>query len=118
MKSQIHELTNFNDKAVSKNTDLITRRIMAAGISICGILLCASTFIFALGNINTSHASPTTVSLGGEIMMTTYIAKDGYDTILVWNTTTGQSVSWYYDKEAKKYLKSPAGYQLPINPMN
>jgi hypothetical protein len=91
---------------------------MAAGISICGILLCASTFIFSLSTINKAHAAPNAISLGGEIMMTTYVAKDGYDTILVWNTTTGQSVSWYYDRDAKKFLKSPAGYQLPMNPFN
>ena len=101
-----------------KNTDLITRRIMAAGISICGILLCAAAFIFALGNSSKSYASPGAISMGGEIMMTTYIAKDGYDTILIWNTTTGQSVSWYYDRDVKKFMKSPAGYQLPINPFN
>ena len=101
-----------------KNTDIVTQRIMAAGISICGILLCASALIFTLNNINKSYASPNAFLLGGEIMMQTYVAKDGYDTILVWNTSTGQSVSWYYDNEAKKYLKSPARYQLPVNPMN
>ena len=102
-----------------KNTDLITRRIMAAGIALCGILLCASAFIFTLSNINKSYAAPNSpFAVGGEIMMTSFIAKDGYDVILVWNTTTGQSVSWYYDVAAKKYMKSPAGYQLPINPMN
>ena len=102
-----------------KNTDLITRRIMAAGISICGILLCASAFIFTLSNISKSYAFPSALpSLNGEIMMQTYVAKDGNDVIIVWNTSTGQSVSWYYDNEAKKCMKSPAGYQLPINPMN
>lgn len=101
-----------------KNTDLITRRIIAAGIAICSIVLCASIFIFTLTNITRSHAAPNAPAvLAGDIMMAPYMSKDS-EVILVWNTTTGKSVSWYFDNAAQKYQKSPAGFQLPSNPMN
>jgi hypothetical protein len=50
------------------------------------------------------------------VMMYPYVGKDGSEVILVWNTTTGQSVSYYFENSTKKFTKSTPEYQLPANP--
>ncbi|MCW5906431.1 MAG: hypothetical protein KIS94_01100 [Chitinophagales bacterium] len=56
---------------------------------------------------------PANPGVTGNVMMKAYIGADGSEVILVWNTTTGQSVSWYYDEAEKKMLKNTDNYQLP-----
>lgn len=115
--ASIKNTTNHNSKTM-KNTDILTRRIAAAGIAICGILLCSSIFIFTLNNVTKSYAAPNApIAIAGDIMMAPYMSKDS-EVILIWNTTTGKSVSWCFDNADQKYKKSPAGFQLPASPMN
>ena len=56
---------------------------------------------------------PNSIGLSGNIMMFPYIGADGSEVVLAWETGTGKSVSYYYDKGAKKFEKATAEYQLP-----
>ena len=49
------------------------------------------------------------------LMMKAYIGADGSEVILVWNSATGKSESWYFDVTEKKIKKGSEGYQLPEN---
>jgi hypothetical protein len=58
---------------------------------------------------------PESIGLTGTIQMFPYIGSDGSEVILCWETGSGKSVSFYYDKGEKKFIKATAGYQLPQN---
>jgi hypothetical protein len=108
-----------------KNSDLISKRILAISIAICGILLSTSLLIFSIGSITKGYAtdtnpvyqkSITTPGAAGEIMMAPFIYNDNTYCVLVWNTITGKSVRYYLDTESNpyKYVKNTAS--LPANP--
>ncbi len=103
-----------------KNNDLISKRIAVTGTVICGILLSTSVLIGSIGSVNKSYAATPFLtpapSVSGDIMMCPYISKDGSEIILVWNTSTGKSVSWYFDNANKKFQRSTTEFQLPTNP--
>lgn len=61
----------------------------------------------------TGFQIPANTGLTGSVMMKTYIGSDGNEVVLVWNTSNGQSVSWYYDEADKTMKKGSEGYQLP-----
>lgn len=56
---------------------------------------------------------PQSVGLSGYVLMFPYIGSDGSEVVLCWETGTGKSVSFYYDKGEKKFLKATPEYQLP-----
>ena len=56
---------------------------------------------------------PSNIGLTGNVMMYPYIGADGSEVVLAWETATGKSVSYYFDKAEKKFLKSTVAYQLP-----
>lgn len=56
---------------------------------------------------------PASIGLSGSVMMHPYIGVDGSEVVLCWETTSGKSVSYYYDKAEKKFTKSTSQYQLP-----
>jgi hypothetical protein len=60
-----------------------------------------------------AYQLPAEVGIKANIMMKTYIGADGSEVLLIWNTATGDSESWYYSLADKKLMKSGAGYQLP-----
>ena len=102
-----------------KNFDVISKRIAVTGIVACAILLCASVFMFSLGTVSESQASVPankylTPVAAGQVMMSPYLDKDGYQNILVWNTETGKSVSWYVNTSTNICKKN--AYQLPDSP--
>ena len=100
-----------------KNLDPITKRIAVIGVLTRGILLFTSLFIFSLAGLNKSYALPhINTSLddqAGQIMMAPY-GTGSEEIVFIWNTATGKSVSWYYSKEVKKFVKSTPEYQLPV----
>ncbi len=103
-----------------KNLDLISKRIAIIGIVICSILLCATLFVFSFGTVSKSQASDkvsnkyVTPMAAGSVMMAPYVDKEGFQNVLVWNTETGKSVSWYVKTSTNECKKNT--YQLPENP--
>ncbi|MBI4946651.1 MAG: hypothetical protein HY840_09645 [Bacteroidetes bacterium] len=59
---------------------------------------------------------PQNIGLSGSVMMHAYLDKENTEIILCWETTTGKSISFYYNRSAKKFMKSMPGYQLPEDP--
>jgi hypothetical protein len=58
---------------------------------------------------------PVKIGLNNNIMMYPFIGADGSEVILCWETNTGKSISYYYDKAAKKFQQATSNYQLPVN---
>ncbi len=58
---------------------------------------------------------PANTGLTGHVMMQAYIGADGSEVILEWNSSTGQSISWYFDEAENKMMKAPENYQLPAS---
>jgi hypothetical protein len=56
---------------------------------------------------------PQSIGLNGSIQMFPYIGSDGSEVVLCWETGSGKSVSFYYDKGLKKFQKATPEYQLP-----
>ena len=56
---------------------------------------------------------PANIGLTGNVLMFPYIGSDGSEVILCWETGTGKSVSYYFDKGEKKFQKASPEYQLP-----
>lgn len=59
---------------------------------------------------------PQSTGVNGKIMMHPYIGKDGSEVVLVWDTYSGKSVSYYFDKAEKKFKKATDEFQLPSSP--
>lgn len=66
-----------------------------------------------MARANEGFQLPASTGITANAMMKAYIGSDGSEVILVWNTATGQSVSWYYDEADKKMKQATANYQLP-----
>jgi hypothetical protein len=58
---------------------------------------------------------PAGIGITANVLMKAYIGADGSEVLLVWNSATAKSESWYYDETEKKMKKSGEGYQLPQN---
>jgi len=56
---------------------------------------------------------PANPGVSGSVRMAPYLGPDGSEVVLVWDTRTGKSVSWYFDTGEKKFKRAEAGYQLP-----
>ena len=59
---------------------------------------------------------PAKIGLTGNVMMFPYVDKSNTEIVLCWETSTGRSVSFYYNKTAKMFVKSLPAYQLPEDP--
>lgn len=105
-----------------KNLDLISKRIAVISIAICGILLCTSLLVFAIGSVTKGYATdnkpaykniPATPPVAGEIMMAPWYFNEHYYGILVWNSVSGKSVM--YSLGETVYGKTTS---LPANPLD
>jgi len=89
--------------------------------SIMFILLGISALIFALGSIihNPLKADmPNQTSSTGKIMMdqNSFVHNGNYFFhVLVWDTETGKSKQYVFNKETSKYMST--SYQLPVTPL-
>lgn len=59
---------------------------------------------------------PQKIGLSGSVMMFPYLDKENTEIILCWETATGKSISFYYNKSAKMFMRSTLEYQLPEDP--
>lgn len=105
--------------------DIISRRILAVCFGISAILLTGSLLLFVLTNNNsyasTSGLNGATQSGSGQIMMdySAYKTANGTDAyeILVWNTSTGKSMLYYYSPKDNVWKKNNTAGNLPANPL-
>jgi len=56
---------------------------------------------------------PADPGVKGRVMMAPYLGPDGTEVVLVWDTRSGKSVSWYFDAGESKFKRAEAGFQLP-----
>jgi hypothetical protein len=56
---------------------------------------------------------PAKLGVTGTVMMAPYVGADKTEVVLVWDSKSGSSVSWYFDDTEKKFVKSLPKVQLP-----
>lgn len=115
-----------------KNLDLVSKRILAVGLSITAIILSLSLFMVTAstataGNVNVDNFDPNTnfapPAVGnGKIMMdytSVHVPSQDktYYEVLVWNTETGESKLYFYSYDSKRFKPYEENVQLPSNPL-
>ena len=99
---------------MKKSIDVIAQRILATFLGL-------ALFTFAIGTVMNNSAkadSPNTVNSTGKIMMSEsgfVLNNSPIYHILVWDTETGKSKLYNYDKSSNKISTPP--YQLPTSPL-
>ncbi len=60
-----------------------------------------------------AHQLPASIGLQSNVMMHGYVGSDKSEVILCWDTKTGRSVQYFFDKELKKFREADDRFQLP-----
>ncbi|MDX2361015.1 MAG: hypothetical protein QNK23_09430 [Crocinitomicaceae bacterium] len=115
-----------------KNFDIVSKRILSIGLAMTAVILSATLFMSTVGAASADNSaldnielpdSFTTPPAGDEIMMDytsvhTPSSDKTYYEVLVWNTSTGQSVLYYYNYTDEAFIAYEDNVQLPRNPLN
>ncbi len=115
-----------------KNLDTFSKRFISVSLSVMGLMLCASLFMYtstpATAGMSSSvvpefAAKDFPPSSGGKIMMdytSVHVPsqdKTYYET-LVWNTETGESKLYFYSYDTKGFKAYEDNVQLPRHPLD
>tara|TARA_Y100000385_G_scaffold291545_1_gene370202 strand:+ start:1371 stop:1784 length:414 start_codon:yes stop_codon:yes gene_type:complete len=115
-----------------KNLDTFSKRFISVSLSVMGLILCASLFMYASTPANASITSGVVpefakkdfpASAGGSIMMdytSVHVPSQDktYYEALVWNTETGQSKLYFYSFDSKTFKAYEDNVQLPKRPLD
>lgn len=115
-----------------KNLDVVSKRILAVGLSAAAIILSltlfmATTSTASAGNGSIDSFDPNTnlsmpAAGNGKIMMdytSVHVPSQDktYYEVMVWNTETGESKLYFYSYDSKRFKAYEENVQLPANPL-
>lgn len=115
-----------------KNLDTVSKRILSIGLALTAVILSATLFMSTVGTATAGDSaldnlelpdSFTTPPAGNNIMMdytSVHVPSQDktYYECIVWNTSTGESVLYYYNYTDKAFIKYEDNVQLPSNPLD
>lgn len=114
-----------------KNLDTFSKRFISVSLSVMGVLLCASVFMFSIGPATANEestsfdfpeefrkapASPGTIMMDYTSVHVPSQDKTYYE-VMVWDTQTGESKLYYYNYTDKKFKAYEDNVQIPANPL-
>jgi hypothetical protein len=115
-----------------KNLDTFSKRFISVSLSVMGLMLCASLFMYsatpasasARGGIVPEFAQKDfPAGSGGKIMMdytSVHVPSQDktYYEALVWNTETGKSRLYFYSYDTKTFKSYEDNVQIPSHPLD
>ena len=110
-----------------KNLDNFSKRVLALGVTIMGVTLCATLLVATINRVSaTGTAStpmPSVLSENGRIMMdytSVHVPSQDktYYEVIVWDTQTGRSKLYFYSYTDKTFKAYEANVQLPASPLD
>jgi hypothetical protein len=115
-----------------KNLDKFSKRFISVSLSVMGVLLCASVFMYSVapaaaggsnGNVPEFAKSDFPPGATGSIMMnytSVHVPSQDktYYECMVWDTQTGKSRLYFYSYDSKKFKAYEDNVQLPNSPLD
>ena len=115
-----------------KNLDTFSKRFISVSLSVMGLMLCASLFMYTATPASASVSGGTVPEFakkdfpagsGGQIMMdytSVHVPSQDktYYECMVWNTETGKSKLYFYSYTDKVFKVYEENVQLPRYPLD